>query len=310
MKTYNVTIDYIRAVLMVLVILVHIVNFGDLYPEVKYSILAFFMPAFLILTGYLVNVEKSMKDFSMYILRLVLPYVIMSLGFMTLSLFMPVRGGISEMNMNTVAKVLLVTSIGPYWFFRVMIICGMLYYLSFRVFCKYELVARLSAFASFLILFSYLTPSLGLTSAVYYFIGVVLRHWLKDIDRVMPHSFLPVLPFVLLIVNDKFHDWGCLAVPVCCFSFFCFTARLSDSFKGKFASFMKFIGKNTLPIYIFHPIFTMAAKFLLPLFAFDRTGLLHTLFTITLGLLGSIAIAYIMDYSHLSYIFGKKRILR
>lgn len=310
MKTYNVTVDYIRAVLMVLVILVHIVNFGDLYPGVKYSILAFFMPAFLILTGFLVNVEKSVKNFSLYILRLVLPYVIMSLGFMVLSLFLPVRGGISEMSVYTVSKVLLVTSIGPYWFFRVMIICGIFYYLSFRLFSKYGLVAKLSAFASLLIVFSYLTPSLGLTSAVYYFIGVGLRHWLKDIDRIMPHSFLPAVPFVLLIANDKFHDWGCLAVPVCCFCFFCFTARLSDFFKGKFASMAKYIGKNTLPIYIFHPIFTMAAKFLLPCFAFDRTGLLHTLFTIILGLFGSIAVAFMMDYSHLSYIFGKKRILR
>lgn len=310
MKTYNVTIDYIRAVLMVLVILVHIVNFGDLYPEVKYSILAFFMPAFLILTGFLVNIEKSLKGFSSYVLRLVLPYVIMSLGFMSLSLFLPVRDGVTEINVETVSKVLLVTSIGPYWFFRVMIICGILYYLAFRIFHKYGIVAKLSAFASFLIIFSYLTPSLGLTSAVYYFMGVVLRHCVKDIDRIMPHSFLPVIPFVLLIVNDKFHDWGCLAVPVCCFCFFCFTARLSDCFTGKFAFFMKFIGKNTLPIYIFHPIFTMAAKFILPLFAFDRTGLLHTLFTIILGLLGSIAIAYIMDRLHLSYIFGKKRILR
>lgn len=310
MKTYNVTLDYIRAVLMALVILVHIVNFGFLYPEIKYSILAFFMPAFLILTGFLVNVEKSPKDFFLYIIRLVLPYVIMSMGFMTLSLFLPVRGGIAEMNMQTVTKVLLVTSIGPYWFFRVMIICGILYYLSFRIFCKFGLVAKLSAFASFLIIFSNLTPSLGLTSAVYYFIGAALKYSVKDINRIIPHSFWSVVPFALLIGNDNFHDWGCIAVPVCCFCFFCFIARLSDFFSGKFALLMKYIGKNTLPIYIFHPIFTMAAKFVLPFFSFDGTGLLHTAFTIIIGLLGSIGIAYIMDRVHLSYIFGKKRILR
>ena len=90
MKAYNVTIDYIRAVLIILVILVHIVNFGNLYPDVKYSILAFFMPAFLIITGYLVNIKKSLKDFALYILRILLPYVIMVMGFMVVSLYLPV----------------------------------------------------------------------------------------------------------------------------------------------------------------------------------------------------------------------------
>lgn len=310
MKTYNVTIDYIRAVLMALVILVHIVNFGDLYPDVKYSVLAFFMPAFLILTGFLVNVEKNVAKFSLYLVRLILPYTIMVVAFMVMSLYLPVRGGVEDLSPETVCRVLFVTSIGPYWYFRVMIICGALYYLSFMLFRRCSLVSRLSAFATLLILFSYLTPSLGLSSAAYYYIGVLLRHGVKDLSKVMPHSLLPVIPFSLLIANAKFHDWGCLAVPVCCFCFFSFTARVSDYFRGRFSSVMSYIGRNTLPIYIFHPIFTMAAKYALPLFAFDKTGLLHTFLTIITGLAGSLAIAYAMDYCHVSIIFGKKRILR
>ena len=49
---YNDIIDFQRALLIVMVILVHIVNFGTLYPEVKARIFSFFMPAFLIITGY------------------------------------------------------------------------------------------------------------------------------------------------------------------------------------------------------------------------------------------------------------------
>ncbi|WP_341460927.1 acyltransferase family protein, partial [Prevotella histicola] len=53
----NIDIDCFRAVLISLVILVHVVNFGNLYPLLKNSILAFIMPAFLVITGYLVDVD-------------------------------------------------------------------------------------------------------------------------------------------------------------------------------------------------------------------------------------------------------------
>ena len=73
---------------------------------------------------------------------------------------------------------------------------------------------------------------------------------------------------------------------------------------------MGYLGRNTLPIYIFHPIFTMMSKYMLPLFSFDHTGLLHTLTTIVMCVAGSLAVAYAMDRTRLSYVFAKKQILR
>ena len=56
MKQYH-EINFVRSVLILLVILVHIVYFGELYPTVKAGILGFMMPSFLVVTGYLVNIE-------------------------------------------------------------------------------------------------------------------------------------------------------------------------------------------------------------------------------------------------------------
>ena len=42
---YNRDINFFRAVLICLVILVHIVNFGDIYPNAKIAISAFIMPS-------------------------------------------------------------------------------------------------------------------------------------------------------------------------------------------------------------------------------------------------------------------------
>lgn len=112
----NTLIDFQRAILIILVILVHIVHFGDLHPDVKSSILAFMMPTFLVITGYLVNVHKTIKKFLHYLLKIALPYTIMVLGYMLVSLYLPVRDGITSFDVHTVCRVLFVTSIGPYWF--------------------------------------------------------------------------------------------------------------------------------------------------------------------------------------------------
>jgi fucose 4-O-acetylase-like acetyltransferase len=91
MKQRNTDIDWIRAILIILMILIHIVSFGNAYPHLKAGILSFMMPTFLIITGYLVNIEKSPKEMGRYLMCLALPYVIMVTGFSVLSYFMPVR---------------------------------------------------------------------------------------------------------------------------------------------------------------------------------------------------------------------------
>lgn len=132
MKQRNTDIDWIRAILIILMILIHIVSFGNAYPQLKAGILSFMMPTFLIITGYLVNIEKNPKEMGRYLMCLALPYVIMVTGFSVLSYFMPVRDGITELSLSQICEKIFVTSIGPYWFIQTMIICGILYYVSFK----------------------------------------------------------------------------------------------------------------------------------------------------------------------------------
>ena len=81
---------------------------------------------------------------------------------------------------------------------------------------------------------------------------------------------------------------------------------LSEKTKG----ILEYIGRNTFPIYIFHPIFTMLSKFMLPVFRFDPTGIIHSVLTISLGIIGCIFIAKCFDLSCFCYLLGRKRILR
>ena len=320
---HNDIIDFQRALLIVMVILVHIVNFGTLYPGVKARIFSFFMPAFLIITGYLVNIMKSPRQFVVYLLQIAIPYIIMVVGYMVLSLYLPVRDGITELNLGTSFSILFIHSIGPYWFFRVIIICSTLYYAVFT--CadalktslrtgnaekeKTDDITALFALLSVFYIVSRLTPALPFNTAFYFFIGVVIRQMVHDFNKVCLKSWMACLPFALIIYaypDNLLH----VSVLILVFSFFSCTAQIFTVIPGRFKSVLLYIGRNTLPIYMFHPVFTMVGKFLLPAFRIDDSGICHAICVTLLALYGSIAIARLIDRYGISWCFGKRKLLR
>lgn len=326
MKQRNTDIDWIRAILIILMILIHIVSFGNAYPQLKAGILSFMMPTFLIITGYLVNIEKSPKEMGRYLMCLALPYVIMVTGFSVLSYFMPVRDGITELSLSQICEKIFVTSIGPYWFIQTMIICGILYYVSFKGAIWGTLrqgkttmstTTSLFIFATLLLLLSK-TPALSPSAATYYFIGAVLRQCHIGFDRIFRPSPVALLLWINLLGMEEWYDWGTLAIVFscwCCISslmwIHCLINHLQDNAcVRKTEATLLYMGRNTLPIYLFHPIFTMAAKFYHPLFSWDRSEICFALVTIFIAIAGSIGIAKMMEKTRLAYLFGKGKILR
>ena len=326
MKQRNTDIDWIRAILIILMILIHIVSFGNAYPHLKAGILSFMMPTFLIITGYLVNIGKSPKEMGRYLMCLALPYVIMVTGFSVLSYFMPVRDGITELSLSQICEKIFVTSIGPYWFIQTMIICGILYYASFKGTTWGKLrqgettmstTTSLFIFATLLLLLSK-TPALSPSAATYYFIGVVLRQCHIGFDRIFRPSPAALLLWLLLLGMEEWYDWGTLAIVFscwCCISSLMWIHSLITRLQNKACirkteDTLLYIGRNTLPIYLFHPIFTMAAKFYHPLFSWDRSEIIFALVTIFIAIAGSIGIAKMMEKTHLAYLFGKGKMLR
>lgn len=326
MKQRNTDIDWIRAILIILMILIHIVSFGNEYPHLKTGILSFMMPTFLIITGYLVNIGKSPKEMGRYLMCLALPYVIMVTGFSVLSYFMPVRDGITELSLAQICEKIFVTSIGPYWFIQTMIICGILYYVSFKGVTWGKLrqgettmstTTSLFIFATLLLLLSK-TPALSPSAATYYFIGVVLRQCHIGFDRIFRPSPAALLLWLLLLGMEEWYDWGTLAIVFscwCCISSLMWIHSLiirlqNNTCVRKTEDTLLYIGRNTLPIYLFHPIFTMAAKFYHPLFSWDRSEIIFALVTIFIAIAGSIGIAKMMEKTHLAYLFGKGKMLR
>lgn len=305
---YN-PIDAIRCALIALVVIVHTVHFGQLHPDFKDAVNFFFMPAFLIITGYLVRVDVSAGRFGLYLLRIAVPYVIMSVGFAALSLFLPVEGGLRECSAGAFADVLLLHPIGPYWYFHAMIVCGVLYYVAHLLGGRFGVAGELSIFGALIAAVAFASPVLVFLYAASYFIGAALRRGGADFMRVFPASAWAVVPFALIIVLGR-ESGGGLAVAGLCASFFCFISWVWGLLGGRVAECVGYIGRNTLPIYLFHPIFTMIGKFAVPLFTWDATGLSHMLFTLALAIGGSLALARALDLTGLSRLFARRTLLR
>lgn len=294
-----------------MVVMIHIVNFSTLYPQVKDFINFFFMQAFLLITGYLVNIRKAYKEFAVYVVKIMIPYIIMVTGYAFLSTLLPVRDGVSEFTIPVILHTIFVTSIGPYWFLYTMVICGVIYYFVFNTFSKIGTAGKLCLFATLLIIVPQYTPLLQAPHAAFYFGGVCLRLTEKRLDEVIKPSWWSVLPFVAIACLPNYRNYNFLAMTILALSFLSFIPKLIQSIgNGNVLRIIGYIGRNTLPIYLFHPIFTMGGKFALPLFRFDPSGVTHIVFTVIAGVVGSLAIAAFLDKCHLSYLLARKKFLR
>lgn len=186
---------------MMIVILCHIVAFGEKYPTAQNAMVIVDMPAFLMITGYLVNVKKSWSDFSIYLVRIIIPYSIMVTGYGVLSVYLPIRYGIPDCHLSTLLHVLLVKPIGPYWFFHTMIICSFLYYISFKS-------KRMNAFASFmlfaalLILCSQYAHLMSMRYALCFYLGAGVRLFCRHYTSFFKPSLWALLPFVLIAFKN------------------------------------------------------------------------------------------------------------
>ena len=74
-------------------------------------------------------------------------------------------------------------------------------------------------------------------------------------------------------------------------------------------SLILFLGRNSLPIYVFSPIFTVLCKRLVPYVQFDPTGLVFLFASLLICIGGSLAIAWLMDLTRTGRLFFGRKVI-
>ena len=116
-------IDFLKGVLILLVISFHLVYIEQLYPYAKQVVYTFHMPAFLVISGFLRGKRKEPKDFIRSLVWLAVPYIVMESGYMMMATVLPIAEHIDNLSVTVFFENLLFHPLGPYWYLHTIILC-------------------------------------------------------------------------------------------------------------------------------------------------------------------------------------------
>ncbi|WP_418585736.1 acyltransferase family protein [Phocaeicola sp.] len=302
-------LDFLKSIFIILMIIFHLVYIGDSYPYAKQVVYTFHMSAFLIISGYLNNINKEAKAFGRSLLWIFIPYVFMEAGYVVMSAVLPVREKVTELSAGLLLHKAIIAPMGPYWYLHTLILCNASYFLIYKVTDKWKGIIRFIILGIFLYILSEVRL-LTFANAIYFLAGVAIRQSGLPIIRVFQPSFLSVVPLVILCCFPENLNRGTLAGVAITYLVISLLLATYTYLPEKVKTLLRYIGSNTLVILLFSPVFTILSKAYLPLFAFDATGICFTIVSVIFVISGCFGVTYVLDRLHISpYFLGKKRML-
>lgn len=304
-------LDFLKGIMIMLMVAFHLVYIGDGYPYIKKIVYTFHIPVFFIISGYLMNVEKPFWGYIRSILWLLVPYLIMESGYILMASVLPIREHIDGLSPSIFITKLFFSPIGPYWYLHSLILCSLVYYVCFfKSRYKNILVARIVCISIILGFLSLYWGVISLSSIFYFLLGVVIKQSSTNILAFFRKSWIAILGFIILIQFpenlDRFTIGGVLITYLVVSSLLAIYTILPHFI----CSIINYIGRHTLVILLFSPLFTGLVKPLIGVFAFDHTRLLFLIAALIINISGCFLIGLLMDYCGVSqYFFGKNKVM-
>lgn len=299
-------IDYLRGVLIILMVLFHLVYIGDTYPNAKRIVYSFHMPAFLIISGYLTNTDKTPRSFARSMMWIIVPYTIMESCYIAGAAYFPIREHIDDLSLAVFFDRLMLHPLGLYWYLHTLVICSSAYYIVVCRLKKLDLLSRL-ILCGMLLYLLYCFRIVGFSNAIYYMIGVAIRQKGLSFGDIFKSNWLCLAPISFICYSSKLDS---STIEGYAMTYFVMCSLLC-CYKQKIVSPFVFIGRNTLPIVLFSPLFTLLAKtFQSFTIDIDSSGCLFAVVAVAFTIIGSFSIAWIMDYMGITRLFiGRKTFL-
>lgn len=287
----------------------HLVYFEEIFPYTKAVILTFVMPVFLLISGYLANMDKPLGKQIRQIKWLAVPYAIMESGYIIMASILPIREHISELTPGIFTEKLLLHPLGPYWYLHTLIVCYIAYYAVNRLKEKINTVSLLVVLGVSFWLLSDVLHIIAMENAIYFLAGAAVKQSGIKFTSFFRPSVLAVIPFILLCISpDDLYKYTLKGITMT-YLVICISLSVYKRIPDKIKTISHFIGENTLSILLFSPMFTILTKPIVPLFKFDPTGILFCFFAIAITISGSFIVAWLMDTIHISPWFCGKRSL-
>ncbi len=302
-------LDYLKSILILLMVAFHLVYIGDKYPYIKQIVYTFHMPAFLIISGYLTNVQKDIKSFMRKLLWIFIPYLCLETGYVLMSHILPVRENVPEISSSILLHKIFIKPLGPYWYLHTLIICSLLYYLAFR-YTRMKIISQVIILGLGLFAVSYWGGIMVFANAIYFLAGVIIKQSKLPFIRIFQPSLLALVPMILLCCFPDNLNRGTLAGITITYLAIIISLYAHSYLSKGIRQCSYFIGRNTLVIFLFSPLFTILCKMFLSFLFFEPTGILFMIISVAITVSGCIVIAWSMDKLHFSrFFFGQDAIL-
>ena len=298
-------LDYLKSILILLMVAFHLVYIGDKYPYIKQIVYTFHMPAFLIISGYLTNVQKDIRSFMRKLLWIFIPYLCLETGYVLMSHILPVRENVPEISSSILLHKIFIKPLGPY----TLIICSLLYYLTFR-YTRMKTISQAILLGLGLFAVSYWGGIIVLANAIYFLAGVIIKQSKLPFIRIFQPSLLALVPMILLCCFPDNLNRGTLAGITITYLAIIISLYAHSYLSKGIRQCSYFIGRNTLVIFLFSPLFTILCKMFLSFLFFEPTGILFMIISVAITVSGCIIIAWSLDKLRFSrFFFGQDAIL-
>ena len=302
-------LDYLKGIFILLMVTFHLAPIYENYPVLLAAVYTFHMAGFLIISGYLANIEKDIPNFCRGMLRLAIPYVV----FQTIHIVLVYLLGnamhsvtaVTSLTLPVFLDTILESPSNPYWYLHTLIISTVIYYVVYKVF---KLKSMTAIILTGLILY-------GLTqfitrfhweNVICFLIGVYISRSGRNFLEAIPPSVLTVIPLYILFSDRENYHTGTfagIAITILVISFLLFAYNLVGN---RTRRLLQYLGSNSLTILVFSPIFTVITKMAVPYFSFDPTAICFAVCALTFVVAGCLYCALLSDKLHISrYLFAK-----
>ena len=299
-------IDMAKGIFIILMVAFHLGLFNTKYPYVCQIIHTFIMPGFLLISGYLFSANKEPQKFLKGIYGIVVPYIVFEivylLGVGMLGKFIGASNTFDGEVLTMLSNIAF-SPIGTYWYLHTMAICLMVYYIVNR----YVMKGLSGILISSIILYALSVGMSGLKweNIIYFIIAALFKNANLVINEKLKSPIAALCFFLIAVFADDISRCSVAGIGLTLTSLG-FIFDLKDRIPKRISDYISYIGRNSLAIVLFSPLFTVVTKFYAPFFVFDESAILWTIFSLVLIVSLCLFCAMLFDRLSLSrFIVGK-----
>lgn len=293
-----IEIDFIKGILIMLMVLFHFSFFVTEHEMLTGFVYAFHMSGFLIVSGYLLNVDKSLSK----LLRKLLPiYAFFEIVYLVgIGLLSSVLSSSNhfELTFGNLLYSLILHPIGTYWYLHTMIIGSVSYWAINKIGGKN---ANILIFLA-LLLWSIACFVEGFMwkNAIYFLLGITLRRLEVPFNKFFKPSMLFIVPVIIIALSCKEVRRDTLSGFFVTIFVLSFLMAAYGKIPSKLRFYVSYIGRNSLSLVLFSPVYVIVAKLYCNKFSFICGEYICAILSLLVVVLLSLISVYIMDKIGLS----------